>query len=218
MWFECWLQDALRCLKFSDAEISQLCSVVCAILHTGNIKFTATPPGYVPPGQQAAGSGKVIAQQLTLITTDAELTHAAELLAVDKAALQTALLNRLVTAVRESMLVPQPPVSCEAARDALAKHVYGRMFGWLIERINASLYTGQNMTSQAVIGVLDIFGFERFDVNRFEQLCINYTNEKLQQVCCCGGSMLSNACSHGWAEMRCLWPDSTSTNTSSFWS
>ncbi len=186
-----------------------MCSIVCAILHTGNIRFAA-PPANTPLPGGAAGSGMQGAQQLAQIVNDTELTHAAQLLSVNKSALSSALLNREMTAVREVLLVPQPPPLCEAARDALAKHVYGRMFGWLIDRINSSLRNASPASSgQTVIGVLgmsvsgfrdrewllavwsdlinrlcacyllrcsvDIFGFERFEVNRFEQLCINYT-------------------------------------------
>ncbi|MEQ2158731.1 Myosin-7B [Goodea atripinnis] len=62
---------------------------------------------------------------------------------------------------------------------ALAKATYDRMFNWLVGRINSSLYTA--LPRQYFIGVLDIAGFEIFELNSFEQLCINFTNEKLQQ-------------------------------------
>lgn len=68
------------------------------------------------------------------------------------------------------------------ARDALAKHIYSQLFNWVVDEINKSLeFHGQR---QSFIGVLDIYGFETFETNSFEQFCINYANEKLQQQFC----------------------------------
>ncbi|KIH51772.1 hypothetical protein ANCDUO_18135 [Ancylostoma duodenale] len=69
-------------------------------------------------------------------------------------------------------------------RDALAKAVYERLFSWVVERINESITVEQTSrySKGTVIGVLDIYGFEIFGTNSFEQLCINYCNEKLQQL------------------------------------
>jgi len=83
------------------------------------------------------------------------------------------------------------------ARDALAKHIYARVFNWIVTLVNNALEsTG---TSQRFIGVLDIYGFETFDINSFEQFCINYANEKLQQqfnqVRQCAGAALCVCCS-----------------------
>ena len=69
-----------------------------------------------------------------------------------------------------------------AARDALAKAIYDRIFRWIVNRINQLLApTAEEMEDEREIGILDIFGFEKFERNSFEQLCINLTNEKLQQ-------------------------------------
>lgn len=68
------------------------------------------------------------------------------------------------------------------ARDAFAKGLYERMFSWLVKEINISLVAGTDGGRKCVLGILDIYGFEIFDVNSFEQFCINYCNEKLQQL------------------------------------
>lgn len=83
--------------------------------------------------------------------------------------------------------VPQSPSQANARRDALCKSLYERMFNLIVSRINVSLdpsksesaVDGKGMLS---VGVLDIYGFEIFQNNGFEQLCINYVNEKLQQI------------------------------------
>ena len=74
------------------------------------------------------------------------------------------------------------------ARDALAKAIYDRMFRWIVNRVNQLLApTADEMVDEEEIGILDIFGFENFERNSFEQLCINLANEQLQyffnQVC-----------------------------------
>ena len=76
--------------------------------------------------------------------------------------------------------VPQNVVQATAARDALAKSLYARMFDYLVGVVNTALEK-LGLQSHVCIGVLDIFGFEIFDHNGFEQFCINFVNEKLQQ-------------------------------------
>jgi myosin-1 len=75
--------------------------------------------------------------------------------------------------------VPLNKTQAISGRDALAKAIYDRLFNWLVLRINQAI---EKKTAGLVIGVLDIYGFEVFDKNGFEQLCINYVNEKLQQI------------------------------------
>jgi myosin-1 len=110
---------------------------------------------------------------------------AASILSVDPFTLRNAITFRVIntggTGGRMSTYnVPQNPVQAEAARDALAKTIYARVFDYIIERTNEALLK-YKMDYTAVIGVLDIYGFEIFQENGFEQFCINYVNEKLQQ-------------------------------------
>jgi myosin-5 len=71
------------------------------------------------------------------------------------------------------------PAGARASRDAMAKGIYGKLFDWLVQHVSKCLHRVPSDTR--TIGILDIFGFEVFETNLFEQLCINYANEKLQQ-------------------------------------
>ncbi|KAH7910455.1 P-loop containing nucleoside triphosphate hydrolase protein [Hygrophoropsis aurantiaca] len=107
------------------------------------------------------------------------------LMEVDPAAVQKALTSRTMETQRGGRRgsiydVPLNPAQATAGRDALAKAIYNNLFEWIVSRINVSMKP-RGTTSQ-VIGILDIFGFEIFEDNSFEQLCINYVNEKLQQI------------------------------------
>ncbi len=113
------------------------------------------------------------------------LAEAARLLGCDAAALGTAMCSRTVRTRHESYAVPMTPGQAADAREALSKEVYARLFAWLVARINGStavdaggLAAGgaEEASALRTIGLLDIFGFESFAVNRFEQLCINYCN------------------------------------------
>uniref|UniRef100_A0A7N8X8E9 Myosin Ic, paralog a n=1 Tax=Mastacembelus armatus TaxID=205130 RepID=A0A7N8X8E9_9TELE len=100
-----------------------------------------------------------------------------QLLGVDGSALREALTHKKLTAKGEEVIV-FVFLFAVCARDALAKAVYGRTFTWLVEKINQSL----SSKDSSVIGLLDIYGFEVLQHNSFEQFCINYCNEKLQQL------------------------------------
>ena len=89
------------------------------------------------------------------------------------------LITRQIESVNENVLIPNNMETAQAAKDALAKHIYAKLFQYIVNVINKSLNVARKQNS--FIGVLDIYGFETFDVNSFEQFCINYANEKLQQ-------------------------------------
>ena len=150
---------ALDILDFSKDDQRVALGVVAATLHLGLAAFSADGDG-------------------SRVSDAACLAKAAPLLGVDAGKLAAALTTRTEQMGRGSMVTIKlsPPAAKDAA-DALAKALYGRLFDWLVVKINASISRGEGACH---VGVLDIFGFEVFKVNSFEQLCINYTNEKLQ--------------------------------------
>lgn len=109
----------------------------------------------------------------------------AKLLKVSENELRTALTQRVIATRGDVMMKDHDVSQAEYGRDAFAKAVYDRLFTWIILKINRAIVVpGSNIQKRfnRVIGVLDIYGFEIFDKNSFEQFCINYCNEKLQQL------------------------------------
>ncbi|XP_030217397.1 unconventional myosin-Ic isoform X2 [Gadus morhua] len=162
------LVKALSVIGFTEGEVQELLDVIGSVLHLGNTQF----------GEEEDGQ--------TYVTTEMELKTLTQLLGVDGAALTEALTHKKLTANGEEMISPLTFEQAGAARDALAQAVYGRTFTWLVEKINQSLALQGDGTScrdgSSVIGLLDIYGFEVFQHNSFEQFCINYCSEKLQQL------------------------------------
>lgn len=120
-----------------------------------------------------------------VITNKSHLQSAAKLLQVTETDLAAALSKRTIAAGGNVMKKDHNSTQAEYGKDALAKAIYDRLFTWIISRINrAILFRGSKSQARynSVIGVLDIYGFEIFDSNSFEQFCINYCNEKLQQL------------------------------------
>ena len=159
------VMDAFAEVGISAAEQGDLFAVTAAVLHLGSITFSAH--------DTASGIEGSAADEGT------HLTAAAELLGVPSAALAEDLTSRVRTVRAEQTRSPLVPGKAADARDALAKALYGRMFDWLVQRVNEAMATPA--APRGIIGVLDIFGFEIFHSNVFEQLCINYCNEMLQQ-------------------------------------
>lgn len=103
------------------------------------------------------------------------------MLGCDPADLKFALTHRTIEAKGDIVQSPLSPDVSSYARDALAKAIYDNLFTWLVKRLNLLLKPGDHR-KHAVMGILDIYGFEIFERNSFEQLCINFCNEKLQQL------------------------------------
>ncbi|XP_040375912.1 myosin-17-like isoform X3 [Oryza brachyantha] len=158
-------RNAMDTVGITEHEQEAIFRVVAAVLHLGNINFAK--------GREVDSS---------VIKDDKSRFHlntAAELLMCDCKKLENALIKREINTPEGVITTTVGPSSATVSRDGLAKQIYSRLFDWLVNRINASI--GQDPNSDKLIGVLDIYGFESFKTNSFEQLCINFTNEKLQQ-------------------------------------
>uniref|UniRef100_A0A8C5AL14 Myosin, heavy chain 7B, cardiac muscle, beta a n=1 Tax=Gadus morhua TaxID=8049 RepID=A0A8C5AL14_GADMO len=153
---------AMDILGFLPEEKYGCYKIVGAIMHFGNMKFKQKQRE-----EQAEADGTEIADK------------ASYLMGVSSADLLKGLLHPRVKVGHEYVVKGQNVEQVNYSVGALAKATYDRMFKWLVGRINRTLYT--SLPRQYFIGVLDIAGFEIFDLNSFEQLCINFTNEKLQQ-------------------------------------
>uniref|UniRef100_A0AAR2KBV5 Myosin VC n=1 Tax=Pygocentrus nattereri TaxID=42514 RepID=A0AAR2KBV5_PYGNA len=136
--------------------------MLAAILHLGNVVI------------KAVGS-----DQSSISSSGSHLAVFCDLLGVRQENMSRWLCHRRIVLASETVVKPQPRERAINARDALAKHLYAYLFDCVIHKINQSLRVPGKQHS--FIGVLDIYGFETFDVNSFEQFCINYANEKLQQ-------------------------------------
>uniref|UniRef100_A0A671PB99 Myosin-7-like n=1 Tax=Sinocyclocheilus anshuiensis TaxID=1608454 RepID=A0A671PB99_9TELE len=153
---------AMDILGFTPEEKYGCYKIVGAIMHFGNMKFKQKQRE-----EQAETDGTESADK------------ASYLMGVSSADLIKGLLHPRVKVGNEYVVKGQNVEQVNYAVGALAKATYDRMFKWLVGRINRTLYTV--LPRQFFIGVLDIAGFEIFELNSFEQLCINFTNEKLQQ-------------------------------------
>uniref|UniRef100_A0A6Q2YKK3 Myosin, heavy chain 7B, cardiac muscle, beta a n=1 Tax=Esox lucius TaxID=8010 RepID=A0A6Q2YKK3_ESOLU len=154
--------NAMDILGFTPDEKYGCYKIVGAIMHFGNMKFKQKQRE-----EQAEADGTESADK------------ASYLMGVSSADLLKGLLHPRVKVGNEYVVKGQSMEQVNYSVGALAKATYDRMFKWLVGRINKTLYT--SLPRQYFIGVLDIAGFEIFELNSFEQLCINFTNEKLQQ-------------------------------------
>jgi myosin heavy subunit len=152
---------AMGMLKFSKEEQFDVWKMTAAVLHIGNLEPALDDRTDKP-----------------LIKNQDVLQRVAGMLEVELESLNQSLCYRAVTIKGDTSHIPLKLAEMEEARDALAKAVYGNLFNWLIAKINTSL--GRH-SAKLNIGILDIFGFEIFELNSFEQFCINFANEKLQQ-------------------------------------
>ncbi|XP_038987195.1 myosin-17-like isoform X1 [Phoenix dactylifera] len=156
---------AMDIVGISEQEQEAIFRVVAAVLHLGNVEFAKGPEI----------DSSVIKDEKSRF----HLNMTAELLMCDAKGLEDALIKRVMVTPEEVITRTLDPASAIVSRDGLAKTLYSRLFDWLVEKINVSI--GQDPNSKSLIGVLDIYGFESFKCNSFEQFCINFTNEKLQQ-------------------------------------
>ncbi|XP_038020347.1 unconventional myosin-Ia isoform X1 [Motacilla alba alba] len=161
------MQDAMRVIGFSPAEVTELLEVTAVVLKLGNVQLSSS---FQASGMEACS-----------ISEPQELREICELIGLDPGTLERALCSRTVKARDETVLTTLTVPQGYYGRDALAKNIYSRLFDWLVNRINASIQVKTDK-QRKVMGVLDIYGFEIFQDNGFEQFIINYCNEKLQQI------------------------------------
>jgi len=156
--------EALALVGVEGSSLNTLMQALCIVLQLGNMGFQA------------------LCADKSAVSTSAELKALADLMGVPAEKLALAFTERTFITDKESHKVPLSAEAAKEACDALAKEAYQKTFLWLVNSINkatcADESTGKTFNT---IGLLDIFGFEVFPQNRFEQLCINYANEKLQQ-------------------------------------
>ncbi|XP_075873853.1 unconventional myosin-X [Nelusetta ayraudi] len=152
------VMEALKVLEFSEEEIRDMFKLLSGVLQLGNIEF------------MTAGGAQ--------ITTKQVVTTASELLGLDAFQLSEVLTQRSIILRGEEICSPLTIEQAVDSRDSVAMALYSQCFSWIILKINQKIKGKENFKS---IGILDIFGFENFQVNRFEQFNINYANEKLQE-------------------------------------
>ncbi|CAD5230543.1 unnamed protein product [Bursaphelenchus okinawaensis] len=156
--------QSMRIMGFADEEITSVLRIISSVLLFGNIKFVQEKKS-----EQACLADDRVAQKVC------------HLLGLPVSEFSKAFLKPKIKVGREYVQKAQNREQAEFAVEAISKASYERMFKWLVNRINKSLdRTRRQGTS--FIGILDIAGFEIFEMNSFEQICINYTNEKLQQL------------------------------------
>uniref|UniRef100_A0A4W5MI94 Myosin VA n=1 Tax=Hucho hucho TaxID=62062 RepID=A0A4W5MI94_9TELE len=150
------------CSGINELNQKGLFQVLAAILHLGNveIKDRDSDSSIIPPNNR-------------------HLTVFCELMGVTYQDMSHWLCHKKLKTAQETYIKPIPRLQASNARDALAKHIYAKVFNWIVDHVNKSLRA--TVKQHSFIGVLDIYGFETFEINSFEQFCINYANEKLQQ-------------------------------------
>ncbi|KAL5473297.1 hypothetical protein EMCRGX_G027764 [Ephydatia muelleri] len=155
-------QEAMETLSFTEDEQMFLFKVIAGVLHFGNIEVKQRPR-----------------EEWATIPTAEECDKVSHILGISSADLMKALIKPRIRVGNEYVQQGRNMDQVKYSIGALSKSLYERMFRWLVSRVNKTLDT--KTRKNFFIGVLDIAGFEIFKLNSFEQLCINYTNERLQQ-------------------------------------
>lgn len=160
-------RQALGVLGINAVKQMEIFRILAGILHLGNVEILE---------DEKSSEATVIPPK------DHHLPLMAKLLGIDTDQMRFWLCNKKIVTVNETLTVPLTLAQVYFSRDALAKHIYSQLFLWIVTELNKSLSSTAKMSK--FIGVLDIYGFETFEVNSFEQFCINFANEKLQQQFC----------------------------------
>merc|ERR1711962_63963 len=151
--------------------VESIWKLIGVILHLGNIEFDSKEDN---------------GESIATISRMTEVNNIANLLQVSTEDLKQALLTRVIAAGGQVMQKPHTLNAAETSRESFSKAIYDRLFTWIVGHVNSAidpaLTESDRIQKNTVIGVLDIYGFEVFDNNSFEQFCINYCNERLQQL------------------------------------
>lgn len=150
-------------------KLMTLMQAIIMVMQLGNLTYKADPSD----------------DDRSVIASKKEFSDLCELMCVPEASFEAAVTERTMKTRNETYKVPLNPEKAREATESFAKEIYGRAFLWLVRAINDATaaelnYKSGTMSSFGIIGLLDIFGFESFVRNRYEQLCINYCNEVLQ--------------------------------------
>lgn len=156
------VKKAMTIIELPDTEQDNIFAIVASVLHMGNVGFT-----------EVEGKAEVLKPE--------SIEAISNLLGCKQSLLTAAFTHRTIDARGDVVTTPLNRDTAIYARDALAKAVYDRLFTWLVSRLNTSLQSLHSRKNNAM-GILDIYGFEIFEKNSFEQFCINFCNEKLQQL------------------------------------
>ncbi|KAI9996698.1 hypothetical protein PInf_014441 [Phytophthora infestans] len=174
------VMDAMDIVGFTQVERAGIFDILAALMHIGNLSFEHDENSDRLGQSMGPGAGKSDLAPSCIWSRDA----AATLMAVDATKLERALSVRRIRAGTDFVSMKLSAAQANNARDALAKALYGRLFDWMVKNINHFLKMDDSEKAKGglhFIGILDIFGFEVFPKNSFEQLCINFANETLQQ-------------------------------------
>eukprot|EP01006_Ploeotia_vitrea_P006659 TRINITY_DN14299_c0_g1_i1.p1 TRINITY_DN14299_c0_g1~~TRINITY_DN14299_c0_g1_i1.p1 ORF type:complete len:1156 (-),score=254.86 TRINITY_DN14299_c0_g1_i1:284-3751(-) len=153
---------AMANIGVPEEEIHAIQELLAGILNMGEIEFTCK-------------------DDVCSVKNPDQLQVVKEILGLDPEILKKVLCYKKVKVGGEVIESPLIMDQCRAARDAIAKTIYEKIFDWVVKKINEAFAVTPDM-KKLMIGILDIYGFEVFDRNGFEQFCINYVNEKLQQI------------------------------------
>ncbi|XP_029403117.1 unconventional myosin-Vb isoform X2 [Mus pahari] len=156
-------RQALTLLGVRDSHQISIFKIIASILHLGSVEIQSERDG----------------DSCSISPQDEHLSNFCSLLGIEHSQMQHWLCHRKLVTTSETYVKTMSLQQVVNARDALAKHIYAQLFSWIVEHINKALHT--SLKQHSFIGVLDIYGFETFEINSFEQFCINYANEKLQQ-------------------------------------
>uniref|UniRef100_A0A671YXQ8 non-specific serine/threonine protein kinase n=1 Tax=Sparus aurata TaxID=8175 RepID=A0A671YXQ8_SPAAU len=163
------IQEGFRNIGFTEEEVNSVYRILSAILNTGNIEFASITTQHQTDKSEVPNAEA--------------LETAASLLSIGPEELQEALTSQCVVTRGETIIRTNTVDKAADVRDAMSKALYGRLFSWIVNRINSLLQPDMNICaaeSGMNVGILDIFGFENFKKNSFEQLCINIANEQIQ--------------------------------------